>query len=407
MSTGAFSRDEARAIALAAQGFAKARPARKVVAADIRAVMQRLGVLQLDAVNVFCRAHYMPVYSRLGPYDRSILDGMTAHTDADVDRELIEYWGHEASLLTPRVHSLLGWRAARADREAWNMIAKIARDRPEYVEETLALVAEHGPIRASATGEVRAPAVPGEMWNWHDGKVALEYLFYAGRVSIAGRIRFERLYDLPERVLPAAALDPSLADDDAQRELVRVAAAALGIASEPDLGDYFRLTRTDSKLRVAELVAAGELERVTVEGWPMPAYLWPAAARRKTVNARALISPFDSLIWTRDRTQRIFDFNYRLEIYTPAAKRRYGYYVLPFLLGDRLVARVDLKSERKAEVLLVQSAFGEPGIDVEHVARELSIELRDVAGWLALKRVEVVPRGDLAEPLAIQLSNVC
>jgi uncharacterized protein len=400
VSVQTISRGEARAIALTAQGFARPRPKRPVSPDDIRGVMKRLGVLQLDAVNVFCRSHYMPLFSRLGPYDRSILDTMTAHTELDGDRELIEYWGHEASLLTPRVHSLLRWRAARADRESWNLIARLARERPDYIEETLALVTERGPIRASATGEVRAPAVRGEMWNWHDGKIALEYLFYAGRVSVAGRVKFERLYDLPERVLPPEALDASLSEDEAQRELVRVAAAALGIASEPDLGDYFRLTRADSKLRVAELVALDELVAVEVEGWSAPAYLWPAALVAKPVAARALLSPFDSLIWTRDRTQRIFDFTYRLEIYVPAAKRQYGYYVLPFLLGDTLVARVDLKSDRKARALLVQSAFSEPGIDVDYTVGELASELRDVACWLDLERVEVMPRGDLARPLA-------
>jgi uncharacterized protein YcaQ len=405
VSLEAVSRREARTIALAAQGFGTPRPKRRIRADDLLGVAERLGVVQLDAVNVFCRSHYMPLFSRLGPYDRSILDLMTAHVVPDGDRELVEYWAHEASLVTPRVYGLLRWRAARADREAWNSIAKLARDRPDYIQATLKLVTEQGPIRASATGEVRAPAVPGEMWNWHDGKVALEYLFYAGRVAIAGRVNFERLYDLPERVLPPGAFGEILADDEAQRELVRIAAGALGVATEPDLGDYFRLTRTDSKLRVAELVESGELTPVAVEGWSAPAYLWPGAARGKRVKARALLSPFDSLIWARDRTQRVFDFNYRLEIYVPAAKRQYGYYVLPFLLGDKLVARVDLKADRKARVLLVQSAFSEPGVDVEHVAVELSKELRDVARWLDLDRVQAVPRGDLAEPLAIQLAD--
>jgi uncharacterized protein YcaQ len=400
VSAQTISRSEARTIALTAQGFGRPRPKRRVRVDDIRGVVEQLGVVQLDAVNVFCRSHYMPLFSRLGPYDRSMLDLMTAHVEPDGERELVEYWAHEASLITPRVYGLLRWRAARADREAWNSIAKLARDRPDYIQATLALVTEQGPIRASATGEVRAPAVPGEMWNWHDGKVALEYLFYAGRVAIAGRVNFERLYDLPERVLPPAAFAEILADDEAQRELVRIAAGALGVATEPDLGDYFRLTRTDSKLRVAELVESGELTPVAVEGWSAPAYLWPAAARGKRVKARALLSPFDSLIWARDRTQRVFDFNYRLEIYVPAAKRQYGYYVLPFLLGDTLVARVDLKSDRKARALLVQSAFSEPGIDVGHTAGELAAELRDVANWLELERIEVVPRGDLAEPLA-------
>jgi hypothetical protein len=239
------------------------------------------------------------------------------------------------------------------------------------------------------------------MWNWHEGKVALEYLFYTGRVAAARRINFERLYDLAERVVPAEIREqPTPSPADAQRELVRIAARALGVATEPDLGDYFRLPRRVSKSRVAELVAAGELHPVAVEGWSAPAYLWPVAERPRRISARSLLSPFDSLIWFRQRTERLFGFRYRIEIYTPAGKRVHGYYVLPFLLGDALVARVDLKSDRARGVLLVQAAFAEPGFDRIDVAEELAAELRLLAAWLGLGEVSVAPKGDLSGALA-------
>ena len=240
-----------------------------------------------------------------------------------------------------------------------------------------------------------------QMWNWHPGKVALEYLFFSGKVAAARRVNFERHYDLTERVVPqAVAATPTPAADDAQRQLVRLAAQALGVATEPDLGDYFRLPRVDSKARVAELVAAGELIPVEVESWGVLAYLWHEAHRPRAIDARALLTPFDSLIWFRPRTERLFGFRYRIEIYTPAAQRVHGYYVLPFLLGDRLVARVDLKSDRQRGALLVQSAFIEPGADPTHVAVELAAELRITAGWLGLRDVVVADRGDLAAELS-------
>jgi uncharacterized protein YcaQ len=395
------SRARARRIALAAQGFARPRPARPPSVNQIAALVNRLGVLQLDSVNVFSRAHYMPVFSRLGPYDRARLDLIAGHGEGKIDRRLVEYWAHEASLIPIELHPLFRWRMADVDREAWGSISRIIREQPDLVAETLRLVTEQGPIRARQTGAVRPPPRAGRMWNWHEGKVALEHLFFTGQVAAARRVNFERLYDTIGRVLPAEVIErPTPPPAEAQRELVRVAARALGVATEPDLGDYFRLPRSDSKARVAELVSAGELIPVAVDGWAAPAYLWPEARQPRRVNARALLSPFDSLIWFRQRTERLFDFRYRIEIYTPAAKRVHGYYVLPFLLGETLVARVDLKSDRHQSALLVQSAFAEDGVDPPYVAGELADELRLVAGWLGLDHVVVRERGDLAGELA-------
>jgi uncharacterized protein len=391
----------ARRIALAAQGFGRPRPARPPSVNQIAALVGRLGVLQLDSVNVFSRAHYMPVFSRLGPYDRSRLDRIAGHGTGKIDRRLIEYWAHEASLIPVELHPLFRWRMADVDQQAWGSIARIARDQPELVAETLQLVAGQGPVRARDTGAVRPPPRAGHMWNWHEGKVALEYLFFTGQVTAARRVNFERLYDTPENVLPAEIRDrPTPNPADAQRQLVRVAAQALGVATEPDLGDYFRLPRSASKERVTELAATGELIPVEVEGWAAPAYLWPGARRPRRVHARALLSPFDSLVWFRQRTERLFGFRYRIEIYTPAAKRVHGYYVLPFLLGETLVARVDLKSDRQRGALLVQGAFAQDGVDRRHVAAELAAELRLVAAWLGLDEVSVAGRGDLSAQLA-------
>jgi uncharacterized protein YcaQ len=389
---------------LAAQGFADPRPSGRVDARHVRRVIDRIGLLQLDSVNVFCRSHYLPILARLGPYPREVLDKLTAHQAGPVRRELVEYWAHEASLVPVQTHPFLRWRMERASDDAWGRMVTIARETPALVEAVLAQVDADGPLRSGQTGFVRSERRPGQMWNWHDGKVALEYLFWAGRVMASRRVNFERWYDLPERVLPPEILaEPTLPLEDQQRELVRIAARAYGVATEPDLGDYFRLPRAESKARVAELLEAGELERVEVEGWSAPAYLWPAARRPRRVDARALLSPFDSLIWFRERAERLFDFRYRIEIYVPAPQRVFGYYVLPFLLGDRLVARVDLKSDRRAGVLRVQAAYGEAGIEAEHVAAELAVELLTTASWLGLEGVEVMERGDLAPLLRAAL----
>ncbi len=400
------SHAQARRIALAAQGFADPRPSGRVDARHVRRVLGHVGVLQLDSVNVFCRTHYMPLFSRLGPYPRALVDTLAAHTDGPVRRELFEYWAHEASLIPVELQPLLRWRMARASADAWGGMRRVAEQNPGLVDDVLALVTEQGPLRAGETGAQRAPRRPGQMWNWHEGKIALEYLFWSGRVTAARRVNFERHYDLPERVLPAEVLaTPTPSAPDAQRELVRIAARSMGVATEPDLRDYFRLPTAESKARLAELVEAGELSPVTVDGWSAPAYLWPAARRPRQVSARALLSPFDSLIWFRERTERLFGFRYRIEIYTPAHKRVHGYYVLPFLLGEALVARVDLKSDRQSGTLRVQGAYLEDGADPYDTATELAEELALVAGWLGLGSVTVTGRGDLAPDLAKALAR--
>ncbi len=386
----------ARRIALSAQGFAVPRPSTPVGTRQLRATAERLAVVQIDSVNVLSRSHYLPFFSRLGPYPRGTLDALTAGRGA-----VFEYWAHEASFLPVRLHPYLRWRMAAADTQAWGSMTRVARERPEYVAALVERVRRDGPLRAAELGEAR-PDRPGSMWNWHAGKAALEYLFFTGVLTTRGRTAgFERVYDLTERVLPAEILARPVPDRaDAVRELVRTAARALGVATETDLRDYFRLSPADTRTAIAELADAGELMPVEVDGWGRPAWLDPVARRPRWIRARALLSPFDSLVWERPRVERIFGFRYRLEIYTPAHKRVHGYYVLPFLLGDSLVARVDLKADRQASVLRVRGAFAEDGVDRAEVAAELAAELCLLADWLELDDVVVTEQGDLAAELS-------
>ena len=386
----------ARRIALAAQGFADPRPGGTVGIRQLRRMAERLAVIQIDSVNVLSRSHYLPAFSRLGAYPRAVLDDLTARRHA-----VFEYWAHEASFLPVRLQPFLRWRMAAAEQHAWGNMVRLQRERPHYVAEVLERVRATGPIKASDLDEPK-PDRPGAMWNWHAGKVALEWLFFTGAITATHRTTaFEKVYDVTERVLPADVLRAPTPDPaDAVRELVRTAAGALGVATDRDLRDYFRLRPEATRQAIAELADAGELLPVEVAGWGAPGWLDPAARRPRWVRAQALLSPFDSLVWERPRVERIFGFRYRLEIYTPAAKRVHGYYVLPFLLGDQLVGRVDLKADRQAGLLRVQAAHGEEGIDRPLVAAALAEELRLMAEWLELDGVALAGAGDLTPDLA-------
>ena len=399
--TSDLSRAQARRIALAAQGFADPRPRGVPDSRALSRVLGRIGLIQIDSVNVLSRAQYLPLYSRLGPYPRHLLD----RASGKAPRRLVEYWAHEASLVPVRTHPLLRWRMARAHSEAWGGPRRIAKDRPDLVKQVLEDVREHGPMTArEIDDDMERTQDYNWGWNWSDVKRALEFLFFAGDITVAGRnSQFERLYDVPERVLPRSVLDaPTPTSDEAHRDLVRIAARAHGVATAQCLKDYFRTAPETTAQAIAELVEAGELLPVSIEGWKRQAYLHAEARVPRRVNTRALVSPFDSLVFERTRTEALWDFRYRIEIYVPAPKRVFGYYVLPFLLGDRLVARVDLKSDRAAGALLVQSAHAEPRAPVE-TAAELATELVQLAGWLGLSAVSVNGAGDLAAPLALEL----
>ena len=417
VAIGRMSLAQARRVALAAQGFGINRPRPDAGTSDVgppitmrhlQRVIDTVGILQIDSVNVLSRSHYLPVFSRLGNYPRELLD----RASTTPPRRLVEYWAHEASFVPPQTHRLLRWRMARAADEAWGGMARTARERADLIETVRVVIAQHGPLTAAAAerliGDDRPRERNGEWgWNWSDVKRAIEFLFWSGELSSAGRTsQFERRYALPERVLPsdvASAPDPD--PDDARRELVRIASRALGIASEKCLRDYFRLKPGEARTAIADLVAAGELIPTTVDGWNRPTYLHPEARLPRRITARALLSPFDSLVWERPRTEALWNFRLRLEIYTPAAKRVHGYYVLPFLLGDQLVGRVDLKADRApggGGTLLVRASWLEPGIPPEAVAPDLAEELELMAEWLGLDAVVISPVGDLAAVLARQ-----
>ena len=403
---------QARRLAVAAQGLARPRPAaptdrpgpeaRRLDRRHLRRLLADTGLLQIDSVSAVARSHYLPGWSRLGGYPPGLLDRA-----AYVDRELFEYWGHEASLLPVALHPLLRWRMARARAGVgtWGSVARVAAEQPDLVRRVRAEVAARGPVTAAELGEGEGRA--GPWWGWGPTKRALEYLFWAGEVTAAGRTSgFARRYDVVERVLPAAVLDaPTPAEEEAHRALLLLAAARLGVATASDLGDYFRLGGPDTGARVADLVAEGALLPVAVEGWRPVAYVLPGTVVPRRVAARALVSPFDPLVWERPRVARLWGFDLRLEIYTPEPKRRWGYYVMPFLLGDALVGRVDLRADRAAGVLRVPGAYAEAGRDPGRVAEALAAELRAFAGWLGLERVEVGERGDLALALAAAVAG--
>ncbi len=384
---------QARRVALAAQGFLD-KPHAEPTMRTLQRTLERTGVLQVDSVNVLQRAHYMPLYSRMGPYDVDLL----RRASEQRPRRLVEYWAHVQAFMPVELWPVMQHRMAayRAARGKWGFVADDALERR--------ILAEVRDLGASTARDLD-DGLPREKdnwgWNWSETRKVLDYLYMSGQVAIAGRnTQFEIRYDLPERVLPADVLArPTPTPADAHRELVRRAARSHGVATVQDLRDYYRMSVADTATAVAELVEEGELLPVTVEGWKRPAYLHRDARLPRRVDARALLSPFDPVVWERARTEALFDFHYRIEIYVPADKRVHGYYVLPFLLGDRIVARVDLKADRRFDAgagrLVVKGAFAEPGAP-EQTAEELLAELDRLRGWLGLATVQIERRGDLA-----------
>ena len=389
---------QARRIALAAQGFDRPRPGR-VDIRHLRRLIHRLGLLQLDFVNVLLPAHQLVPFSRLGPYDRERLHELSYRR-----REFTEQWAHEASIVPVDAWPLLEHRRRRHRVQPWGF-EEFLEALPDFYERVLEEVRGRGPLVVDDLPEPDKP-IPsrlGDKWGW-SLKLKRQFLeahFGFGRLAVADRLpNFARRYDLPERVVPAEHLERAVEPEAAQRELLRRAARAHGVGSARDLADHWRMPIGDARRRLAELVERDELRLVQVEGWPKPAYLHPAARLPRRVDARALLSPFDPLVWCRPRIARLFGFEYAIEIYVPEKQRRWGYYVLPFLLGDRLAARVDLKADRKVRRLLVRASWIEPEVDSEEAAAALAAELRTLAGWLELEEIDVRDHGDLAGPLS-------
>ena len=369
----------------------------------MRRVAAKLGVLQMDAVNVLVRAHYLPLFARLGPYDPGALDAFTYR-----DKALFEYPGHALSLLTIDHHPLMRWRMEQ-HRSHWDVVRKaIEARRPGYVDLILGEIQESGPLSwtdLSDPGRIeRRESKYAESslawWRWSMAKDVLTHLSRVGQLAVAGRRNFEALYDLPDRVIPADVLAMPVPEEaDAHRELVRRALLALGVGTAKDIADYYRLSMKVTRARLKDLVDGGAAEVVEVEGWTEPAWMVAGAKPPKSMEAHALVSPFDSLIWERKRSERVFDYKVSFEIYVPPAKRVYGYYVLAFLMGDRFAARVDLKADRARRVLMVPGAFLEPGCGEAETAAALAVQLEDMARWLSLDSIEVGRKGDLAVAL--------
>ena len=396
MARGQISLPEARRIALAAQGFDRARPSGDINAGHIRRTLDRLGVLQLDFVNVLVPAHLMVLFSRLGPYDTTRFHGLVYRR-----RQFIEQWAHEASIVPACLWPALEHR--RQDYRPWpsSPIMRL-KGKARYLDEVLRVARQTAPVTSQDM-----PPMPGprrQQGDWHRSmpRWALECHFGSGRLAVADRLpNFQRVYDVPEKVVDSEHLGRQLTRNEAQRELLARAAAGCGIGTLQDLADYYRMSPREAAPRIKELVEAGTLREVSVEGWQATAYLAASARRPRKITVASLLSPFDPVVWFRPRAERLFGFHYRIEIYVPASKRKWGYYVLPFLLDDRIVARVDLKADRKNGCLLVLAAIPEEGIDEERVTGALAAELRSLADWLSLARMRVSRRGPFASKLAV------
>jgi uncharacterized protein YcaQ len=388
---------QARRIALVAQGFAAPKRDGTANWTRIESAIAKMNLLQIDSVNVLVRSHYLPVFARAGHYSHDTLD---QRTFGKRKRRFFEYWAHEASLLPLDFYPLLRWKMERALRGAGEhkYLETFAREQKAYVDEVRRHVKASGPI---AVGDLPDPGGrTGNWWGWNKGKIALEYLFHTGEVTAATRRVFERLYDLPERVLPAETLNaPALPEEDAVRRLIDLSAQSMGVASEADLRDYFRLPVDAFKKALPQVIEEGILVPVKVEGWTVKGFRHRNTGAPRKAGSHALLSPFDPLVWERSRAERLFDFHYRIEIYTPQEKRIFGYYVLPFLEGDRLTARFCLKADRQGGVLRVNASHGEDNIDAVRTAEAAAPELRRMAQWLGLDDVAAAARGSLAKPL--------
>lgn len=407
------SKAEARRLVLSAQGFGP-RPA-KVTTGQMAKLLTRLGGIQIDAVNVLARSHLLPVFSRLGSYPVDDFDRM-----AFTQRKAFDFWGHAASYLPMELYPLFEWRRERHRQSSrWEATkARLDKQRPGYIEAVMAEIAERGPLAFSDLedpgrldkSKVKTKYADSSLlwWNYSEGKLLLETLYGHGTLAVSRRRNFERLYDLAERVIPPAVLSqPAPSQDDAQRQLVAMAARAMGVATVKELSDYFRMYVAETKAAVDALIDDGVMQPADVEGWRDKAFVATGIKSRSPVDNRALLSPFDNLLWERKRNERLFGFRHSFEIYVPEPKRVYGYYVLPFLLGDAIVGRVDLKADRANRALLVQGAFAEPGAGHEPktIAEALAVELAEMAAWLGLDRVTVVGRGDLSPSLKRVLSR--
>ena len=386
------TKDQARRYTLAAQGFNEGRADGRVDVRHFRKVIDQIGLVQLDSVNVFSRTHYLPFFSRIGPYDRDSLDDWIWNSG-----EMFEYWGHEASVIPVHDHRLFRWRMEQSLK--WKRLKELEEKQPGYVEDVYQQVVDRGPL------QTRDLDRPGErdreaMWGWNNGKVALEVLFLQGRVTTSHRPNFVRMYDVTERVIDPEHLEGSAPiHDEALTELLLKAASAMGVGTAEDLADYYRIRMPAARPLLRRLAEDERLVEVQVEGWDKPAYLHPDASLPRKARGTALLSPFDNLIWYRPRVERLWDFHYRIEIYVPEPRREYGYYVLPFLLDGILVARVDLKTDRRSNVLKVQGAFAEPDVDLKRVGRALRRELDMIASWLELDDLTIGRNGDLYQYL--------
>ena len=407
MTLQSLSNRQARRIALRAQGFLpQMRGLKRIDRRHVQRVFDRIALLQIDSVNVLDRAHYLTLFARLGAYDSSVADRLLLDVPKGAQsKDYFEYWGHEASLLPVSLYPALRWRMERAGRHEglWGGIARYARENPTIIEEVYREIADRGPLAVSELEKRGSRS--GPWWGWNDTKIALEFLFWCGRITAAGRERFTRIYDLPERVLPPEILAaPAMDEASAHRLLMEIAARSHGIGTEACLRDYFRLSPGDARPALDSLVEEGVVEPVEVEGWKRPVYLHREADLPARAKCAALLAPFDSLVFNRDRAEALFGFRYRIEIYVPKEKRQHGYYVLPFLMGDRLVARVDLKANRQEGVLEVFAAHGEAKIDEGRVADALASELSLMAGWMGLGEIRVHNAGDLAAQLSLAVS---